>query len=60
MTPKTEAQAFYNVLPPSRARLSGDFIAPRVTPNAAQIRERRRRIEDIREQLELERQFRLC
>ena len=59
MTPKTEAQAFYNVLPPNR-RAPKSSYSPRVTAEDARKCQLRREIERRQEQLALAREFRLC
>ena len=59
MTPKTEAQAFYNVLPPSR-RAPNSSYSPRVTAEEARRCRLRRDIERKREEMALAREFQLC
>lgn len=55
---KSEAQAFFNQLPPSR-RKDQPVINPIKQRDAEQIRERRKRIDEIHDALRLERQFRI-
>ena len=55
---KSEAQAFFNQLPPSR-RKEQPVINPIKQRDAEQIRERRKRIDEIQDALRLERQFRI-
>ena len=59
MTPKTEAQAFYNVLPPSR-RAPKSSYATRVTAEDARRCRLRRDIERKQEEMALAREFRIC
>ena len=59
MTPKTEAQAFYNVLPPSR-RAPNSSYSPRVTAEEARKCRLRRDIERKHEEITLAREFQLC
>ena len=59
MTPKTEAQAFYNVLPPNR-RAPNSSYSPRVTAEEARKCRLRRDIERRQEEMALAREFRLC
>lgn len=59
MTPKTEAQAFYNVLPPS-CRAPNSSYSPRVTAEDARKCRLRRDIERRHEEMALAREFQLC
>ena len=59
MTPKTEAQAFYNVLPPNR-RTPNSSYSPRVTAEEARRCRLRRDIERKHEEMALAREFQLC
>ena len=59
MTPKTEAQAFYNVLPPSRRDPNSSY-STRVTAEDARKCRLRRDIERRQEEMALAREFRLC
>ena len=59
MTPKTEEQAFYNVLPPNR-RAPNSSYSPRVTAEDARKCQLRRAIERKREEMALAREFQLC
>ena len=59
MAPKTEAQAFYNVLPPSR-RAPNSSYSPRVTAEDARKCRLRRDIERKHEEMALARESRLC
>lgn len=55
---KSEAQAFFNQLPPSR-RKNKPVINPIKQRDAEQVRERRKRIDEIQDALRLERMFRI-
>ena len=59
MTPKTQAQAFYNVLLPNR-RAPNSSYSPRVTAEDARKCRLRRDIERKREEMALAREFQLC
>ncbi len=59
MTPKTEAQAFYNVLPPNR-RAPNSSYSTRVTAEEARRCRLRRDIERRHEEMAQAREFRLC
>ena len=62
MTPKTEAQAFYNVLPPNRRdrRAPNSSYSPRVTAEDARKCRLRRDIERRQEEMAIAREFQLC
>ena len=59
MTPKTEAPAFYNILPQSRLAPNSSY-SPRVTAEDARKCRLRRDIERKREEMALAREFQLC
>ena len=58
MTPKTEAQAFYNILPPSR-RAPNSSYSTRVTAEDARKCRIRRDIERKHAEMALAREFQL-
>ena len=60
MTPKTEAQAFYNVLPPNRRTPNSSYSTNRVTAEDARKCRLRRDIERRQEEMALAREFQLC